>query len=51
VTPLERDDLAPLADAELLARAAAVMADPDAHSAPPRTGPSRTELLASLSPA
>ncbi|HLM64564.1 MAG TPA: NAD(P)-binding protein [Acidimicrobiales bacterium] len=39
-----------MADPEFLARAAAVMADADAHPAPPRSGPSRTELLASLAP-
>jgi hypothetical protein len=35
-------------DAGLLARMAAVMADPDSYPIPPREGPSRTELLAQL---
>ncbi len=35
-------------DVEFVARAAEVMADPDAYPPPPRTGPSRAELLASL---
>jgi 2-polyprenyl-6-methoxyphenol hydroxylase-like FAD-dependent oxidoreductase len=35
-------------DAELLARTAAVMADPDSYPIPPRDGPSRGELLARL---
>lgn len=37
-----------MADAELLVRMAAVMADPDSHPVPPRTGPSRSELLAAI---
>ena len=37
-----------MADAEFLTRVAMVMADPDAYPIPPRVGPSRTELLASL---
>lgn len=36
------------ADAEVVARMAAVMADPDAHPPPPRLGPTRAELLAML---
>jgi 2-polyprenyl-6-methoxyphenol hydroxylase-like FAD-dependent oxidoreductase len=35
-------------DAELLARTAAVMADPDSYPIPPREGPTRDELLAKL---
>ena len=34
-----------LSDADLIARIAAVMADPDAYPAPPREGPSRRALL------
>ena len=37
-----------LGDAELMARIAEVMADPDAHPVPPAEGPRRTELLAAL---
>ncbi|HEX8803966.1 MAG TPA: hypothetical protein VF743_07225, partial [Acidimicrobiales bacterium] len=37
-----------MTDAEFVARAAAVMADPDAYPLPPRTGPTRAELLESL---
>jgi hypothetical protein len=37
-----------MADAQRLMRMAAVMADPDAYPVPPRTGPSRSELLAAL---
>jgi hypothetical protein len=44
-TPL---DLA--ADAEFQARAAAVFADPDAHTIPPIEGPSRAELLGDADP-
>jgi hypothetical protein len=36
------------AQPEVVARMAAVMADPDAHPPPPRLGPSRAELLAVL---
>jgi hypothetical protein len=36
------------ADPEIVARMAAVMADPDAHPPPPRLGPTRAELLAML---
>lgn len=36
------------ADADLTARMAAVMADPDAYPGPPREGPSREQLLDSL---
>jgi 2-polyprenyl-6-methoxyphenol hydroxylase-like FAD-dependent oxidoreductase len=43
VTPAEL-----MADGEFVAAAAAVMADPDAYPLPPRVGPSRSELLASL---
>jgi 2-polyprenyl-6-methoxyphenol hydroxylase-like FAD-dependent oxidoreductase len=35
---------------EVVARMAAVMADPDAHPPPPREGPTRSELLAALGP-
>ena len=35
-------------DVAFVTRAAEVMADPDAYPPPPRTGPSRTELLAAL---
>jgi len=38
-----------MTDAELLARIAAVMADPDAYPPPPRVGPTRAELLEALS--
>jgi 2-polyprenyl-6-methoxyphenol hydroxylase-like FAD-dependent oxidoreductase len=37
-----------MADTELMARMAEVMADPDAHPLPPVEGPSRDELLAAL---
>ncbi len=37
-----------MADAELLTRMAAVMSDPDAYPIPPRTGPSRSELLVAV---
>jgi 2-polyprenyl-6-methoxyphenol hydroxylase-like FAD-dependent oxidoreductase len=37
-----------MADGELLTRMAAVMADPDAYPVPARTGPSRHELLATI---
>jgi 2-polyprenyl-6-methoxyphenol hydroxylase-like FAD-dependent oxidoreductase len=37
-----------MGDAELMARMAEVMADPDAHPLPPVEGPSRAELLAAL---
>ncbi|HEX2849113.1 MAG TPA: FAD-dependent oxidoreductase [Acidimicrobiales bacterium] len=37
-----------MADAEFLARAAAVMADPDSVTIPPRDGPTRRELLEQL---
>jgi uncharacterized protein YciI len=37
-----------MADTELMARMAEVMADPDAHPLPPVEGPSRNELLAAL---
>jgi hypothetical protein len=40
-----------MADGELLARMAAVMADPDAYPVPPREGPTRRELLDALAPA
>jgi hypothetical protein len=35
---------------EVVARMAAVMADPDAYPPPPREGPTRRELLAALGP-
>jgi hypothetical protein len=38
-----------LTDGELMVRIAEVMANPDAHPVPPRTGPRRGELLARLS--
>lgn len=37
-----------MADAELMARMAEVMADPDSYPTPPQEGPSRRELLAQL---
>lgn len=37
-----------MGDAELLARVAAILADPDAVPVPPRLGPSRAELVGSL---
>ena len=39
------------ANPEVVARMAAVMADPDAYPPPPREGPARRELLAALGPA
>ncbi|MGZ8734465.1 MAG: NAD(P)/FAD-dependent oxidoreductase [Acidimicrobiia bacterium] len=40
-----------MTDGELITRMAAVMADPDAYPVPPRTGPSRTELLETVTTA
>jgi hypothetical protein len=37
-----------MTDPELLERVMAVMADPDAYPVPPREGPTRTELLDTL---
>jgi 2-polyprenyl-6-methoxyphenol hydroxylase-like FAD-dependent oxidoreductase len=39
-----------MADPEVVSRIAAVMADPGAYPVPPRAGPTRSELLDSLSP-
>lgn len=39
-----------MADGEFLTAVAAVMANPDAHPIPDRTGPTRAELLAALTP-
>jgi hypothetical protein len=36
------------ADPEVVARMAAVMADPDAYPPPPRVGPTRSDLLTIL---
>ena len=40
-----------LTDGELMVRVAEVMADPDAHPTPPRTGPKRRELVQRLTEA
>ena len=40
-----------MSDPEVVSRIAAVMADPGAYPVPPRTGPTRSELLDSLDPA
>ena len=39
-----------MADADVVTRIAAVMADPDAYPVPPREGPTREELLEALAP-